>query len=249
MNARERRWGVRRRYQPKVVFPGKGWRGADKHVGAGYGGPGMPAGATYAKKADAVAHASAMVDKGHASYVNDYGTAGDPYTDAPEIVWMGSPALHDLRKGNPTMVKFYDIEYAADQEPEVDGAYRNDPFATVMGAKFQLQGAELASALGVQRRVLARKLESMPLDALVYAVQESKQGKAIERAFAKRAKQTLEQDIDDAVEDPGVFHVKGIKASFSEDLEFAEAKTDPRSQSATFYLEFDVIGDWESRDG
>lgn len=152
---------------------------------------------------------------------------------------------------NPTdhPVRFYETEFVSGQEPEVDGAYRNDDFATVMETSFDLTGPDVARMLNRQRRVLRRALENLTETQAFYALVNSKQGQEVLQSFRAEAKRLLEEDIDAASDDPGIFRAVGIEVDWYEEnqYEFWRADILPSSLQIRFTVELEVIGTWETR--
>lgn len=154
-------------------------------------------------------------------------------------------------RSNPTdhPVRFYDTEFASGQEPEVDGAYRNDDFSTIMETSFDLTGSDVARMLNKQRRVLGRALENLTETQAFYALVNSKQGQEVLVSFIPEAKRLLEEDIDAASDDPGIFRAQAIEVDWYEDgsYEFWQADVDPTRLQIRFTVELEVIGTWETR--
>ena len=231
-----KRWGVRvetedtRAAKSAMVSSGAGSRDVDVFAGA--------VEAWFWKIADAERAAERARDRGW--YVTG------PVQIGADRFTIGNPA-----KQNPTdhPVRFYETEFVSGQEPEVDGAYRNDDFATLMETSFDLTGPDVARMLNRQRRVLRRALENLTETQAFYALVNSRQGQEVLQSFKAEAKRLLQEDIDAASDDPGIFRAVGIEVDWYEEnqYEFWKADIVPSSLQIRFTVELEVIGTWETR--
>tara|TARA_R110002126_G_scaffold18196_4_gene69890 strand:+ start:5530 stop:6240 length:711 start_codon:yes stop_codon:yes gene_type:complete len=181
----------------------------------------------------------------------------DEFTDTFAVEYgNGVSAIVGTHRGqpmkrNPTdhATRFYDTEFVSGQEPDVDGAYRNDDFGTIMETRFQLTADDLAKMLGKQRRVLSRALDNLTETQAFYALVNSKQGKKVLSSFRAAAKRLLEEDIDAATDDPGIFRAEGVQVDWYDDgsYEFWAADIDADRKQIKFITEMEVIGTWETR--
>lgn len=153
-------------------------------------------------------------------------------------------AFRRLRHMNPSTGPFTNVEYVSGQQPAVDDAYRKEGFATAIGTTFTIDADELASVLGVQRRVLADRLRKLTESQAVYALLNSRLADKILSSFKAHAKRFVEADVNEAAGEPGRFKASKVQVSWPENTEHFEAAIHPESLSISYYVEIDVTGDW-----